>query len=217
VAVAAVGGVAILQAVRGGVHRYRLDRSSAFERTASQALGQAFRELVRLDGLTIDNVGISAWIVQRRVRKPWQKYLTRVGRLRLTSAPLPSRVVWTRGKGIIGRCWERENIVAQETKDLWEPHWTCTRAEWKGLNNRVKLRLKHKEWHHIRGKYRGAVAVPIVDDRNRFVGCISIDARDGAEWQALNRQEVVDIAAQAGTTVGNLMAFVARWVYTPGS
>ncbi|MGE4054191.1 MAG: hypothetical protein AB7F99_05275, partial [Vicinamibacterales bacterium] len=99
-------------------------------------------------------------------------YQARVAKLRL-SATSSSGIRWTEGKGIIGKCWRTRSF---ECVNL-ETHFgsTLTEGKFAALSDANKLGLTFEDYEHLKNRYGFVAAAPILDDSDRYLGCVSMD------------------------------------------
>lgn len=113
----------------------------------------------------------------RRFQAPWRtdRTLVRVERVRLIDDIQESTVTFTKGKGVVGRCWEAEDTAhfdwttmnrRHEDDESWRP--TPNSAGWNGFSE--------LEWRRMVGRYSGVLAVPVTKSQ-KFVGCVAVDYR----------------------------------------
>ena len=202
-----------LPLARAGLRRMRGEVTTKFANHTKTTLGAVVLELAKLK-IEIDELGVSAFIVHRKMRKPWEPLLRRVARQRLVSAPGPSRILWTKGKGVIGRCWVEENVVVKDTQVVHRPYLEATQAEWEAAPYETRMGLSYDEFQRIKGKYAVCVAVPIMTETSgevSFRGCIAADIRWGGYTEPLMTTEAVDVLMDAAATVAAELSYLPRW------
>lgn len=144
------------------------------------------------------DLGINCFLVRRRARPgfPWTGLeLNRVASFRLKSRPRAG-VRWTRGKGLIGACWETNCDVVANLEQEWAHIRTISETEWNLLDDGLRYGLSHSEYLRTKD-YEVIVATPIQDKEGRFVGCISVDSVGPdyeALWSAGLREQMQDAA-----------------------
>lgn len=122
-----------------------------------------------------------------------------------TEQPQPCTIVWMRGKGVIGSCWEQCNIP------IW---WPCppelrkcaNEVDYGKLSGDVTLGLTWKESRQA-NKYGGVIAYPIVAQNTNgtyeYLGCVTLDVLERAEYDRLfaRRTEINTLLEHAATHV----------------
>lgn len=205
-AVAAVVVAAVLAAgstVASAVSEWRRQRTSgrdAEREVVLSATGWAIVDMVELDyrdlGLAVYSVGRDAW-------RPWRPTLRRTHRVRARRRPAASTVRWAPGKGVIGTCVSRGQVVAQDLHAAYAELGPVTEAQWLGLPDDVRLGLDFQEMEDVRDKYGVVVATPVIDDRGsrgRVVGCVALDGPPGT-LDDLGRDDVLGLLDSAGQTL----------------
>jgi hypothetical protein len=136
--------------------------------------------LLRLDDAGLDwrEIGIDAFCVSHRLPF-WEQRLTRVGRLRMIQRPASEpKVRWTRGKGVIGRCWATRRYVVVNVAALYREHAEASPHEWNAKPAEERLGMTYGEVQATRD-YAAIAACPILDPDGRFHGCVAVDAPEG--------------------------------------
>ena len=100
-ALAVIGVLAVATPSRQAVRTYREIRSEGFREGARAALGSVLIRLVAFPDINIRDVGLSAFIVQRRIRYPWASYLKRCSQVRLSNLPVDLHRL-DEGQGALG-------------------------------------------------------------------------------------------------------------------
>jgi hypothetical protein len=179
-------------------------------------LNTALLELLAIPGgnLTLGDLGLTVLMIRRQTRPPWRKHLYRAVRVRHAHVPQSSRILWTKGKGTVGRCWKEEKLVAKDTKTLYGQYLTGSEADWNGAPDHVRMNLSFEEFQRIRELYSEVVAVPIFDKKGQFRGCAVVDTRYDAPGSLLvGKQAVYSIMHKAATTIGNYLSYCGRLVH----
>ena len=201
--------------VRAWWRRFKGGATDHFRSSAFTTVLQAFLLLTSDEvGLTMGEVGVSVFVVQRKTASPWRPFLKRVAKVRPWATIAPSRITWRKNKGVIGRCWAEENPVVKYTRETYQPYLNAGEKGWEQAGEDVRMGLKFKEFQRIKGKYSAAVAVPIMSEKDgkvRFRGCVSADVRWDGNAQPLLTDEAVDILRDAAATLGNELAYISAW------
>jgi hypothetical protein len=207
---------AILRPTTTALQELSATKSEEFREDTRRALSAALVQVAERAGsgpTDIKNFGISAFIVRRRLLHPRHGQQMRVARVRLSSTPPPSNIAWTTGKGVIGLCWETQQIIATDTAQMYDDLRECSKAEWDQLRPAVQLNLKYEEFRRIAGKYAGVVAVPIVDSRTeRYRGCVALDIIHGEDFSRIDNQRIYEILSDAAVSIANYLRKYGRRV-----
>jgi hypothetical protein len=123
-----------------------------------------------------DLTGVQAYLVTGWL---WRKRQVRVAKVRLVSSP-ESGVRWTKGKGLIGVCWEtRTNQIV----DLAQPPFSelagKTKEEWLLIDERTRYGLSFADFQALGSKYGIVAAVPIMSNSGKYIGCVTMDLPPG--------------------------------------
>ena len=201
VVVAAVLAAGSSAAAAVGEWRHRRDAAHAADTEVLLAATLwAIVDLVRLD---YRDLGLAVYRVGRERAPPWRRRLVRVHRVRARRRPAASGVRWAPGKGVIGACVARGQVVAQDLRAAYAAMGTVTRAEWDVLPADVRLGLSFDELLDVRDKYDVVVATPVIDDsgdRSRIVGCVALDGPAGT-LDDLGGDDVLGLLDSAGQTL----------------
>ena len=184
----------------GEWRRQRRARRDADTDVVLSATGWAIVDMVSLD---FRDIGLAVYRVDRQTWRPWRRQLTRVHRVRARRRPTTSRVRWEPGKGVIGLCVERGQVVAQDLRTAYAELGPVTEAQWLGLPADVRLGLSWAEMEDVRDKYEVVVATPIIDDsgsRSEIVGCVALDGPAGT-LDDLGGDDVLGLLDSAGQTL----------------
>ena len=149
------------------------------------------------------DLGIAAYRADKVWWWPGRTRLRRMYRVRASRRQVSSDVDWRPGKGVIGTCVVRGEVVASDLAQLYRDLGSPTRAEWPRLPEDVRLGLSYEEYLDVREKYAVVVASPIIDDsgsRSRVVGCIALDGPEG-RLADLTTDEVLGLLNFAGQTL----------------
>ena len=200
VAIAAIAIVSSFARSFGVVRARRVEARRRFVAKALRALPWAVHDLT--DGaVPVPVLGASAW----RIRSvgPFHR-LRRVARERVKDEPGPSGITWTRGKGVVGRCWAQGRMQVVDVDDLWSSYLDCDEPTWELAPEDVRMELTFAEFQRIRGKYGTVVAAPVFDEDENMIGCVTLDAPFG-HHDALKQDRVLSEVAVTARTVGALL------------
>jgi len=148
--------------------RTRLQRAD----DVRQFLAAGFLKIVEDTGLDWKRIGVHVFLVKGFYK--W-KSQQRIAKIKLANS-VPSGVTWTRGKGVIGLCWETHRPVTHDLRSL-EQHEGISESDWDALPAGVeKFGMSHADFLRTRGSYGIVSAVPILlDGENKYIGCVSFD------------------------------------------
>ena len=196
---AALAAVATIGSAWGEWHRRRLGRKRDLVEIILDAAAWAVVDQV---GPTLDyrDVGIAAYRTQKSRWPPWRPQLRRVHRVRASRRAVSSDVEWRPGKGVIGTCVSKGEVVAVDMARLYADLGHPSAAEWEQVPEDTRLGLSYAEYLDLRDKYAVVVATPIIDDsgpRSRVVGCVAIDGPEGRLGE-LATDEVLGLLNFAG-------------------
>jgi hypothetical protein len=168
-----------------------------------ELLGAGLAKLVEDTGIDWKRAGLNAFLVQGVFRKRQ----VRLARVKLTPYPQSSGVRWTRGKGVIGRCWATHRFAVHDLREEFGPYGEVNRDTWEALPPGVRLGLSFDEFQRTRDLYGVVAAVPILDPKESgtYLGCVSLDTpRDCAE--VIDRKKVEEDLGGVAFTIGLLIA-----------
>lgn len=196
-----------------------LDYVNRFDHAARLALLelllQTFPPIVDLSERPYSTIGLHVYVV----RRPFRRFFT-AEQQRIASLELPPRsesfIRWTRGKGVIGLCWEQpeRGAVALNLTDAKKEHEASDRSAWDALAPAKRLGMSFDEF--ARTLHLGTViACPVLDSskasrRSRgYKGCVSVDST-GDSYAALFTPSVVEALKGCADSVLATMAFATR-------
>jgi hypothetical protein len=200
---ALAAGVAIMTLVdncRGAVARYR---APAREHARSRVQKAVVAALVRISTdrlVDIRFLGASVFVLRRQGWLMRQR-LVPVVRFRLDDSPQPSAITWSRGKGVIGRCWlnrRTQHVSCRPVVMTWGKR-QLTSEQFEQLPEVVRSGFSYREFVGIAHKYAEILAVPILSEAGETLGVMSIDVAAKADLarEILVGQEVEDVVSNA--------------------
>ena len=198
-AAALAAGSTIAAAISEWRHRSDVD-ADADRDVVLSATAWAIVDLVMVD---YRDIGLAVYRVGREPLRPWRRRLVRVHRVRARRRPTASKVRWAPGKGVIGACVERGQVVAQDLRAAYSALGPVTREEWEALPADIRLGLTFDELTDVREKYDVVVATPIIDDsggHGEVVGCVALDGPPGT-LDDLGGDAVLGLLDSAGQTL----------------
>jgi hypothetical protein len=126
-------------------------------------------------------IGLTVFLVRKSLLHPLSGTQQRVTRLRMKSYPRPTAVVWTKNKGLLGRCWRERHDVHQDVSAYFEPlshHLPpgedVTKAQWKAWPKDKRMKLSFNDYLALR-HFGYSHASPIMKD-GRYRGCLVVQA-----------------------------------------
>jgi hypothetical protein len=117
-------------------------------------------------------IGLTAFIVRWRLMHPFGRVQVRVARLRMKTMPRPTSVLWTRKKGVLGRCWRNRRDEDIDHQVRYGAHMNCTKEQWRQLGQDIREHLTYDDFLAIRD-FGYVLACPILTD-GRYRGCLVI-------------------------------------------
>ncbi|MEU4445026.1 hypothetical protein AB0K14_02005 [Actinosynnema sp. NPDC050801] len=151
--------------------------------------------------LATGDLALHIWRKRRTLRHPVQGVLKRVATYRMASYPTTRSFSPRKGVGVVGLCWlydrevdfDVEPLAARLTDEATFDSFVSQHGPASVMN------LTWKTFEVV--KHRGAVfATPIRNGRNRFVGCISVDASHG--YDVLLRRDLLEEMSNLGMAIG---------------
>lgn len=200
IVLAVVGLGESLARVIGGKIR---ERQLKEHRWVSETLRALLVQVVQASQLDWTEVGVNAFLVRRQYHWVGRRVLERVARERIRSAPPPSHVVWTSGKGVIGRCWELGSDLGVDLRDHFADVEGATKEEWALLTDEQRLRMTYDDFQRTR-QHGVVVATPMLDRAGRVIGVVSADSLVGPLDQLWN-DRVREALGAAAMTIRNLL------------
>ena len=140
-----------------------------------------------------------------------EEVLNRKERFRLSNYPHPSKVRFTAGKGIVGKCWADK----RPTYIDWQPvarKWggrDISDDEFAKIREETRAGFSRSDFVALVDKYAEIHAVPVVREDGQFVGVLALDReiRDPIdEMKLLQSKDVVRILTEAAKSLGSVLA-----------
>lgn len=199
------------------IFKYRTPARQARRENVQKAVVAALAQIASHRQVPMLDLGASVftvypgprWVPDKlRERWGWSRpRLERVLRFRADETPQASDVVWFKGKGTIGECWQFDKVrhkywlpvaEAYEGKDL-------SAAGFAKVPNKTTMNMTQQEFASIVGKYAEILAVPIKGSDGRLVGVLSVDiARRGrtrSQGELLNGDDVERLVTTAASVI----------------
>lgn len=140
------------------------------------------------------DLGLAVYGVRRRWW-PFGSQLQRRYRVQASRRPTASHVRWRPGKGVIGACVSKGEVVAVDLARMYAALGRSTADEWTAVPEDVRLGLDYAEYLDVRDKYAVVIASPLIDDsgpRATVVGCLALDGPAGS-YATLTTAEVLGL------------------------
>lgn len=201
VALTLIAVIAIVSSFARPIRVYFIDRIERQRRKAEDAMRALPWAVNELTGAPVRPLGASTWVVVGFWRF---KRLYRLARERVDDIPTPSEIRWTKGKGVIGMCWNtgREQVI--DTGSLYAEYAGCDQASWNMAPAEVRSGMSHRDFTRIEGKYGTVVAVPVTCKGEKVIGVVALDAPPG-HHEELADPAVVEAVGHAAVVVANLL------------
>jgi len=188
---------------------YRRQRALPTRRHVRATVAAAFEAIIRsCPTFDVSDITVQAFVVRRRGLGRSSR-LQRLEGIRIAQLPPPSRVQWTKGKGVLGRCWLEGRILVCDFEELYQPYHTD--ADWELAGEAVRMGLSWPEVTALTQRYAGVVAVPVRNPAGDVAGVITMDCLKGADFQRFLKdgvalRETVVALASAARVAGRLLA-----------
>ena len=197
-AVAAIGLSGVIHPLAEAVRDRVVQRALARRYRVETMLRAAFVRIVDQGTIDFRQLGVGAYLVGREHWYSLRQVMVPVGRVRLTATPAFAAVRWTRGKGVIGVCWQRGMFAAADLTGLGAFALDALPAEWSALDAQARLGLTLQEARRT-SMYKVVAAMPIVVD-GRVQGCVAADGPQGT-FAALTSERVKVLLAETAQAV----------------
>ncbi|GAA4538382.1 hypothetical protein [Amycolatopsis samaneae] len=182
--------------------RSLLNRSVTIRRRILSSFGRVLEIGNQVDPpLDTGDLALHVWRRTRGIRHPFGGKLTRVATYRMATFPMNRSFSPAKGVGVVGMCWERDREIRFDAADAAEKIQSEEDYDRYVAEHGAEavMHLTWRQFDHV--KHRTALfAVPIRDGRNRFVGCVSVDASHGYKY--LNRRELFEEMSNLGLAIG---------------
>ncbi len=185
--ISALGTATVAEPLRGWYEERRGAKTRGFRARLQKALLDAVVDIATETHHDVRSVGVSAWIVRPGsawiVRPARPPHLERLKRERLIDHPHPSKITWTKGKGVIGPCWEHERWQHRDLRPViqkWSESGKLTPERYEKVDSDTRLGMTLQEFRTMLGKYDEVAAEPITDEDGNFLGCIAVDVTAGS-------------------------------------
>jgi len=197
VAAAWVGFVAISESLR----RERIETGARVELRIVAICKTTLVDVARLANIELTQLTVRVYVVRRSPYLLWDRVFKCVGSITLRIIPPQrSNVVWTRGTGIMGLCWENAELrgelkyLAGDTAGIAKAAQTMSETEWSGLSPLQRGGLNQAQAASL-GHYGAILVYPMTDSDPKFRGCVVVEA-PSAKLSELHREDVLDYLEQ---------------------
>jgi hypothetical protein len=155
-------------------------------------------DLERHAGADLKTTGVQAFVVRGFWK--WERQV-RLAKVRL--APTASSAIrWTKDKGIIGRCWVSHAPQFEDLETYFAPYRNYDQPAWNRLTPALRYGLSYEDFQRLNGKYGIVASVPIVNSKDKYIGCIAADTPPRAGTPpTLIKAEVLNTLSQTARLV----------------
>jgi hypothetical protein len=155
--------------------------------------------------LALTDVGLTVFAVLRSRRVFLRQVQWRIFRLRLESNPRPTHILWTKGKGVLGKCWRDGHWAGLDHAVHFRDAMDCqTRRDWKKLPKVVRVGLRWKDFKQIRD-YEYVEAHPMIDKKGHYQGCLVIQVAKDRKGQ-IGQDRVRRLTERTCATIATVLA-----------
>lgn len=172
-----VGYVAISESIR----RARIETGAQMELRIIAICKTTLVDVARIATVDITQLTVRAYLIRRPPYLLWERVLKCIGSISLRIIPPErSNVVWSRGTGIMGLCWENAEVqhhlrfLAGDTNDIANAAKTLSASDWADLSPLQRGGLSQAQAATL-GHYGAILVYPMVDSRGAFRGCIVVE------------------------------------------
>lgn len=182
--------------------RSMLDRNVTSRRRILAGFGRMLEISSKIQPpLDTGDLAMHIWRRKRTLRHPIGGVLARVSTYRMSTHPLNRAFTPKKGIGVVGQCWQFNKEVFFDAGPL-----IATLKTEKEFDEFVRshgatavMSLTWKDFREF--NHRSALlATPIRNGRNRFIGCISVDASRG--YEVLHCRELIEEMTELGLAIG---------------
>lgn len=189
--------LAAVTTIGGAWSEWRRRRLGARRELADLSLTAAAWAIVDQVGGSLDfrDLGVAVYRLGRVWWWPFRRRLIRLHRVRASRRPTASRVAWRPGKGVIGACVTKGEVVAVDLAQMYHDLGHPTEAEWLAVPEEIRLGLTYEEYLDVRDKYGVVIASPLIDDTgtsSQVAGCVALDGPEG-QLTSLSSDEVLGL------------------------
>lgn len=174
--------------------------------TMKQRILSSFGKILEIAGAVVPpletgDLALHIWQKKRVLRHPLAGVLVRVASYRMGTYPINRPFAPVRGVGVVGMCWAKNHDVAFDVAPLCERlRDEISFVEY--VRERGPESVMNLRWSEFESfRHRTAIfASPIRNGRNRFIGCLSVDASGG--FAVLDCRQLKEEIANLALAVG---------------
>lgn len=208
--VSILAGLTFVDAAKRTFHRVRASQIEKHRIEIRNQLATVIVTVAELHHLDIGDVGCGLFLVQPRgLKRPPR--LVRTERVRLVDDLHESEVLFTKGKGTVGACWEHQRPAHFDwirINSQFAEHPDLTKKHWHSLSPEMRRNFAQDEFVSLVGKYAEVLAIPVMIN-SKFEGCLALDRRwnkdDPADRSLLNDQPTKSVLGLAVKTLQPLL------------
>ncbi len=179
-----------------------VDRNVIMRRRVLSTFGRLLEISAEIEPpLETGDLALHLWRRKRTLRHPVHGVLKRLSSYRMSSFPATRTFAPVRGVGAVGLCWLHDREVAIDVAPLVAALTDPAKYD-DHVARHGKESVMNLSWEQFQAlKHRTALFVtPIRSGRNKFVGCVSVDA--GSGYEVLNRRQLLEEMTNLGMAVG---------------
>lgn len=200
------GAAVLIDSAWMAISEYRARGAKQRQDEMRVALLPVLRHIARNHSLDVTMLGASVYVVSGFWR--WQR-LKRLDRYRMSDLPQESVVNWVKGKGAIGRAWDRDEITHVDWYPIrarWGSGALLDERSWDRVPTSDRLGFQFEEFRNIVDKYGEILAIPMIRNM-KTVGVCAIDVpiRANAIGAILNEDFTVEMATEATALIQNVV------------
>ncbi|WP_344420757.1 hypothetical protein [Amycolatopsis minnesotensis] len=152
--------------------------------------------------LETGDLALHVWQRRRSLCHPVSGKLRRLSTYRMAAAPANRSFSPRKGVGAVGLCWEKDHEYTFDATEIAGKLIT-ERDFIQHMVDRGAESVMNLTWQDFnRVKHRTALfAVPIRNGRNKFAGCLSVDASRG--YQTLNQPALIEEMTKLGLDIAS--------------
>ena len=179
-----VAGWLFLVAVATPIRQQRLNTNARTELELITVCKTTLVGVAKLAGLAVTELTVRMYFVRRPPSLFGLRVLRCAASLTLqVRPPQRSNILWTRGTGIMGLCWEkgehgRLELLAADTAEIAAAARQLTANEWAQLSRLEQGGLTQQQ-ARAHDYYGTVVAYPIYDNSRKFRGCLVVEGAAG--------------------------------------
>jgi hypothetical protein len=199
-----IAAVAVVTSSRSLWWEYKGPRDAQLQEDVGEILRRTARQVAECCR-DVDRADVGVTVLVVRPRRLFGQHLLVLRRERENAFPPPSGITWTKGKGLVGRCWAESRVVVEDLRDIASQHKDCAQSQFEALPGNQKMGLTYEEFRTIIGKYSSVLVTPIMAG-GEVVGCLSIDLPMGVgSRRVLDKLPIKQIAAFAAASAGKIL------------